>query len=316
MHSETKFEDTCARGGWYMESMSKAFVYIARILDSVSRAGKALSGSKQTSMHIHQPTCVFITDENVTRVENLMIMLFQCSVPQMKRSGSLWPLASCLSATTLMYLEEMLIEYPNHQMLSVLERSATDCGISMRELLEWGATIKEKFVDDHAVVVQQNNELLSMMFEKMISMEKTAKASIEVRVIMLCCFMSKTAKYNNWILQMIGRLERTVTALYAIILDNDKSIKELTLGNAGNVGSSSVKKRKPDSESVPEEVIDVVSVEGISRNFSNIFKEPRDPFKAINVGIMELEEFVYQWYSKNLGTVVLNRDTRDRKSVV
>ena len=163
-----------------MESMSKAFVYIARILDSVSRAGKALSGWKQTSMHIHQPTCIFVTEENVTRVENLMIMLFQCAVPQMKRSGSLWPLAYCLLATTLMYLEEMMIEYPNHQMLSVLKRSATDCGISMRELLEWGAKIKEKFVDDHAVVIQQNNELFSMMFEKILSMEKTAKASNEV----------------------------------------------------------------------------------------------------------------------------------------
>ena len=43
-HSETKFEDTCARGGWYMESMAKAHMYIARILDSVSRAGKDLSG--------------------------------------------------------------------------------------------------------------------------------------------------------------------------------------------------------------------------------------------------------------------------------
>ena len=97
-----------------------------------------------------------------------------------ERSGSLWPLAHCLLATTLMYLEEMMIEYPNHQMLSVLKRSATDCGISMRELLEWGAKIKEKFVDDHAVVIQQNNELFSMMFEKILSMEKTAKASNEV----------------------------------------------------------------------------------------------------------------------------------------
>ena len=104
-----------------------------------------------------------------------------------------------------------------------------------------------------------------------------------------------------------------MTALYAIVLDNDKSIKELTKGSAGNVGSGSVKKRKPDNESVPEDVIDVIPVEeekGISSSFSDIFKEPRDPFKATNVGIMELEEFVYQWYSKNLGTVVLNRDTR------
>jgi hypothetical protein len=47
MHQETKLEDTCARGGWYMESMSKAFSYIAGILESVSRAGTALSGSER-----------------------------------------------------------------------------------------------------------------------------------------------------------------------------------------------------------------------------------------------------------------------------
>ena len=311
--SEIKVEDTIARGGWYMESTSKVFVYIAGIIESVSRAGKALSGWKNTALHIHQPSCIFITEANVTRVENLMIKLFQCSVPQMKRSGRLWPLAHCLLATTLMYLEEMVIEYPTHQMLSVIKRSADECDISMRELLEWGAIIKEKFADDHAVVVQPNNELIPMMFEKMLAMEKTAKINMEVRVTTFCCSFDNAAVSHQRILQMISRLERTVTALYAVVLDSDRAIKELAKCNAGIVSSGSVKKRKPDNEIMPEEVADSAPIEedkGASLSFSNVFKEPKDPFKATNLGVMDLEEFVYQWYSKNLGTVVLNRDTR------
>ena len=69
IHSETKVEDAIARGGWYMESTSKVFVYIAGIIESVSRAGKALSRWKNTALHIHQPSCVFITEANVTRVK-------------------------------------------------------------------------------------------------------------------------------------------------------------------------------------------------------------------------------------------------------
>ena len=68
MHTDTKFEDTCARGGWYMENMSKAFVYIAGLLESISRAGKALAGWEKANARVYQPTCVFITENNRTKV--------------------------------------------------------------------------------------------------------------------------------------------------------------------------------------------------------------------------------------------------------
>jgi hypothetical protein len=65
VHPETKIEDTCARGGWYMESVSKAFAYIKGILESISRAGKALSGWRRPMCRVQQPKCVFIIEGNV-----------------------------------------------------------------------------------------------------------------------------------------------------------------------------------------------------------------------------------------------------------
>ena len=180
MHQETKFEDTCATDGWYMESMSKAFVYIAGMLDSVSRAGKALSGWERTNRKIFQPSCTFMTQENSTKIENLIIKLFQCSVPQMNRAGKLWPLAKCLLATTLMYLSEMIREYPKHKILVVIRGMADDCGISMKELLQWGTEVKDKFVTDHAVATNHGSELLAVMFEKMVVMERMEKQNMEV----------------------------------------------------------------------------------------------------------------------------------------
>ena len=120
-----------------MDSMSKAFAYISGILDSVSRAGKALSEWKETAPMIQQPTCAFITDENMTKVENLMIKLYKCSVPSMKRGWSLWPLAHCLFATTLMTLNEMMFEYPSNQVITAINRAAQECDISTRELLQY-----------------------------------------------------------------------------------------------------------------------------------------------------------------------------------
>ena len=166
-----------------MESMSKAFVYIAGMLDSVSRAGKALSGWERTHRKIFQPSCTFMTQENSTKIENLIIKLFQCSVPQMNRAGKLWPLANCLLATTLMYLSETIREYPKHKILVVIRGMAEDCDISMRELLQWGTEVKDKFVADHAVATNNGNELLAVMFEKMVAMERMEKHNMEVRNI-------------------------------------------------------------------------------------------------------------------------------------
>ena len=54
-----------------MESVSKAFVYIKGILESISRAGKALSGWSRTVTPVQQPSCVFIDEKgcntNMTR---------------------------------------------------------------------------------------------------------------------------------------------------------------------------------------------------------------------------------------------------------
>jgi hypothetical protein len=158
-----------------MESMSKAFVYIAGILESVSRAGKALAGWERTKIKIFQPSCIFM---------NLMIKLFQCSVPQMKRTGRLWPLANCLLATTLMYLSETMVKYPRHKILVVVREMAEDCDITMKELLEWGRLVKDKFTTDHAVAVHQGNELMPIVFEKIVEMERNEKSNSEVSKVM------------------------------------------------------------------------------------------------------------------------------------
>ena len=47
-----------------------------------------------------------------------------------------------------------------------------------------------------------------------------------------------------------------------------------------------------------------------SRTFLNVFEVPRDPFSATNLEVTDLKEFLYQWYSKNLGTVAKNGETR------
>ena len=166
-----------------MESVSKARVYIKGILESISRAGKALSGWSRPTTRVQQPNCVFITEGNITKVENLMIKLFQCSVPQMKRAGRLWPLANCLLATVLMYLSEMMTEYPRHRVLVTLKEHAIDCDITMKELLEWGAIVKEKFASDHAIAIHSGIDLIPVIFERMVGMENRHKADTEVSSI-------------------------------------------------------------------------------------------------------------------------------------
>jgi hypothetical protein len=119
-------------------------------------------------MKIHEPSCIFMTEDNITKVENLMIKLFQFSVPQMKRTGSLWPLANCLLATVLMYLSETMVEYPRRKVLLVVRVMAEDCDITLKELLEWGRLVKEKFITDHTVAVNDKNELIPIMFKKIV----------------------------------------------------------------------------------------------------------------------------------------------------
>ena len=103
---------------------------------------------------MQQPNCVFnITEGNITIVENLMIKLFQCSVPQTKCAGRLWPLIKCLLVTVIMYLGEMMTEYPRHRVLVTLKELAIDYDITMKELLEWGAIVKEKLASDHAIAI-------------------------------------------------------------------------------------------------------------------------------------------------------------------
>ena len=58
VHPETKIKDTCLKGGWYMESVSKAFVYIKGILESISRAGKALSGWSRPTTRAAAELCI------------------------------------------------------------------------------------------------------------------------------------------------------------------------------------------------------------------------------------------------------------------
>lgn len=43
--------------------------------------------------------------------------------------------------------------------------------------------MKDKFVTDHAVAMNHGNELLAVMFEKMVVMERMEKQNMEVRNI-------------------------------------------------------------------------------------------------------------------------------------
>ena len=100
-----------------------------------------------------------------------------------------------------------------------------------------------------------------MMFEKMLAMEMTAKINMEVRVTTFCCSFDSAAVSHQKISQMISRLEWTVAALYAVVLDSVMAIKELTKCDAGIVSSGSVKKKNPDDEMMPEEVADLTPIE-------------------------------------------------------
>ena len=103
-----------------------------------------------------------------------------------------------------------------------------------------------------------------------------------------------------------------------MVCENDKTIKELSQSNADLVNSSTKKRRKSDSNTLWEDaVVDEPIEEGPvdvpeepQRTFGNAFAAPKEPFVATSLGVMELQEFIYHWYSKNLGTVIKNRETR------
>lgn len=52
----------------------------------------------------------------------------------------------------------------------LVREMAEDCDITLKELLEWGRLVTEKFITDHTVAVHDNNELIPIVFEKIVEL--------------------------------------------------------------------------------------------------------------------------------------------------
>lgn len=132
-------------------------------------------------MTVHQPECCFLNADNATQIDNLVVKLFHCSVPDMHANGKLWPLALCMFATLLMYLPEMRSKYPRHELLTILVDKANECDITLKELLEWGKAVKDRFNDSNMEASLNVGEtLIPVLLEKIVVLEKVVASNQEV----------------------------------------------------------------------------------------------------------------------------------------
>lgn len=99
----------------------------------------------------------------------------------MDTDGKLWPLAKCLFATLLMHLQEMRSRYPRHDVLPILLDKANDCGITLKDLLQWGKMVKERFTESNMIATLQTGEtLIPILLEKIVVLDKTISSQQEV----------------------------------------------------------------------------------------------------------------------------------------
>ena len=99
----------------------------------------------------------------------------------MHANGKLWPLALCMFATVLMYLPEMRSKYPRHELLPILLDKANECDITLRDLLEWGKAVREKFNETNMEATLNTREtLIPVLLEKIVVLEKTVTGHQEV----------------------------------------------------------------------------------------------------------------------------------------
>ena len=180
-HPTCKLENTIFRGGWEAKGYCRAFCYIGGILEPISTGGKALSGWRDSRVKVHQPDCTSLPSGNETKIENLIIKLFHCSVCDMHPRGKLWSLAICLFSTFLMHLSEMRVKYPEHMTLRTVAEKSQECGLSLSILLEWGTLIRNKFDADNIVaVINDGGSLLPLLLERIVVLEKNARVQHEV----------------------------------------------------------------------------------------------------------------------------------------
>ena len=116
-HPTTELIHGILRGGWECASYCNIFEYLIRSIQSVSIGGRALAGWPNSRSKVYLPRCVFKNGLNSTQVDNLIHALFKDSVPGMRVGCILWPLAECLFATLLLYLQSFQEKYPKHAAL-------------------------------------------------------------------------------------------------------------------------------------------------------------------------------------------------------
>lgn len=111
-------------------------------------------------------------------------------------------------------------------------------------------------------------------------------------------------------------MKQKIDSLYAVVCESEKAVKELSRSNEELVNSSAKKRRKSSLDTVVESfTIDAPEQEktpeamavGPQRTFGNAFAVPRDPFIPTTLATMDLQDFIYQWYSKKLGTVGIGK---------
>ena len=85
-------------------------------------------------------------------------------------------------ATLLMYLPEMRSKYPRHELLTILVDKANECDITLKELLEWGKAVKDRFNDSNMEASLNAGEtLIPVLLEKIVVLEKAVASNQEVR---------------------------------------------------------------------------------------------------------------------------------------
>ena len=129
-HPITELIHGILRGGWECASYCNIFEYLIRSVQSICIAGRALAGWPNSRSKVHLPRCVLKNESNSRQVDNLMHALFKDSVPRTRVGSLLWPLAECLFATLLLYLQLFQVKYPKHAALVELMSTGTQLTMS------------------------------------------------------------------------------------------------------------------------------------------------------------------------------------------
>jgi hypothetical protein len=173
------------RGEWALDRLNTAFEYIFGSARNDRKVARVLSGWKNADYGGIPPSLdIFVEEDIRDRLADLATHLFS-----QKLSTAIKEL---LLAVQLMYYQEIKAEYPEHLLVSKIERAAAENGFSAHDLTDLGAQLKQEFrrlncafVPIYSDSISENIDKLQASYNELVKTQSEESASLRQQLNVL-----------------------------------------------------------------------------------------------------------------------------------